>query len=177
MKKVIILLSALILGVATSCDIFPTETLEPGETATISMAGEWYVTCDLIDANGEVFYSGADFFGLDERFLILTYNSAANRQNEIVVDDLENFWEFRVKCIADIESKTFSITSGEDYLNGDLVTLTGKIVENGTTTPSGQPADYIEITCTFASDVYPARYGYAGYRLSGWRNTGFVLDM
>ena len=33
MKKVIILLSALILGVATSCDIFPTETLEPGETA------------------------------------------------------------------------------------------------------------------------------------------------
>ena len=177
MKKVIILLSALILGVVTSCDIFPRETLEPGETATIEMAGEWYVTCDLIDANGDVFYSGADFFGLEEHFIILTYNTAANRPDEIVVDDLENFWEFRVKCSADIDTKTFHVENGEDYLNGDFVTLSGKIVENGTTTPSGMPADYIEITCTFGSDPYPTEYGYAGYRLSGWRNTGFVLDM
>lgn len=177
MKKVIILLSIVVLGIASSCNIFSRETLEPGETATIDMAGEWYVTCDLIDASGQVFYSGAEFFGLDERFLILTYNSAKNDASEIIVDDLESFWEFKVKCAANPSTKTFSVTNGEDFLNGDTVTLTGKIVENGTTTPSGQPADYIEITCTFGSDPYPARYGYAGYRLSGWRNTGFVMDM
>lgn len=175
MKKVLILLSALVLGfVAVSCD---RNTLEPGQTAAMELAGEWYVTCDLIDASGNVIFTGADAFGLEERFLLLTYNTAKDVATEIFIDDLEEFWPVKVQCTGDPSALTFGVTDGANLYEDEAVTVTGKIVKNGTKTPSGQPADYIEVLFTFQGDTLPSAYGFNYYRLSGWRNTGFVLDM
>jgi len=171
MKKVFYIIAAAALVLLASCQKDPI-----GGTAVQDLSGQWYVTCDLIDANGEVFATGSDFFGLDERFIILTYNTASNKDNELFVDDLGNFWEFQCVSTCDLKTLSFNAKDATDIVNDDTVTLTGKVVLNGTSTPSGQPADYIEINCTFGSDGDPAKYGYDHYRLTGWRYTGLVND-
>lgn len=172
MKKIIYIAIAIVASfVMASCEKDPI-----GGSAVQDMSGEWYVTCDLMTAGGEVFATGADFFGLDDRFMILTYNTAADKDNELFVDDMENFWAFQCVTSCNLQNLTFTAADAEDLLYGDTVTLSGKIVKNGTTTPSGAAADYIEIDVTFGSDEYPAEYGYDHYRLSGWRYTGFAND-
>ena len=70
MKKLIYFACMLAgLFMMTSC-----EKDEIGGTATQSLAGEWYVVADAVDANGNIVYE--DFWG--ERFLVNTYNTAAN---------------------------------------------------------------------------------------------------
>ena len=44
------------------------------------------------------------------------------------------------------------------------------------TTPSGMPADSIVFIVTFDDDDYPEAFGYYGYRVSGYRYTGFAAD-
>lgn len=171
MKKIFYILSIAAVALFASC-----AKEEIGGTACQDMAGQWYVTCDLIDAAGEVMATGADFFGLDERFMVLTYNTAANDPKEMILDDCGNFWEFSCKIACDPAGMTFSAKDAVDYMNDDKVTVTGKIVKDGTETPSGMPADYIEMVINFGSDEYPKEYGYAAYKLSGWRYTGFEND-
>jgi len=178
MKKIFYIFAIAIVTLLTSCQKDPI-----GKTAVQEMSGQWYVTCDLIDANGEVVATGSEFFGYDDRFLIITYNNSTNKENELIVDDREKLYikksfEFSIKCIStcDLKTYTFSAVDAEDIRYGDTVTLSGKIVKDGTKTPSGQKADYIEFTYKFGSDPYPAKYGYDHYRLSGWRYTGFAED-
>ena len=64
----------------------------PGMTETVDLAGQWYVQVDYVD--GEDVYE--DFYGIG-RILMLTYNTSANKADEMIIDDLGNFWEFKVK--------------------------------------------------------------------------------
>lgn len=175
MKKILYFLAIAAATILASC-----QKVEPvGGTAVQAMSGQWYVTCDIITADGQVLATGEEFFGLPSRFVVLTYNTAENTATDLIFDDLENFWEF--KCVTKITSSdesgfTFSATDAEDILNGDTVTLTGKVVRNGGKNASGLPVDTIEVNCTFGSDEYPAKYGYDHYRLTGWRYTGFAAD-
>lgn len=143
---------------------------QPGMTATVDMAGQWYVQCDLID--GDDVYE--DVYGIG-RFLVLTYNTAANDPKEMILDDLGNFWEFKVKIACDPLNKTFSASEAQnlvpDYEKLVCEVSNGKIVYGGTTTPSGQPADCITFDISFSDDDEGIVY-----RLSGWRYTGFELD-
>ena len=172
MKKAIYLLMLVVSMVFTSC-----EKDEIGGTATEALSGEWYVRLDCVDASGNVVYSGEDFFGMG-RFLLNTYNTAAHKNNEIWVDDLGNFWQFQVKASANINNLTFQ-TSGaaaNNYYECDVTVEGGKITLNGATTPHGTPADAIELYVTFSDDTYPADYGYAKYKISGYRYTGLASD-
>ena len=118
---------------------------EIGGTATEKLAGQWYVQADAVDSDGKVI--SEDPYGAG-RFRVLTYNTSENTTTDLFVDDLKNFWNFKVK---------------------------GKIVINGTKSPSGQPADYIEMLVRFSDDENaPAQYEYL--KLSGWRYTGFAND-
>lgn len=169
MKKILYFLAtASICFALSSC-----KKDEIGMTSTVDMAGQWYVQVDgAYNGSSEVM---EDPFGMG-RFLIYTYNTAANNSNEMIISDQGNFWDFSVKVACDPSGKTFSVSDGNNLAYDCKVTVTnGKIVENGATTPSGQPADYIEFYLLFSDDDYVPEY-YDTMKFSGWRYTGFVND-
>ncbi|MCD7933303.1 MAG: hypothetical protein LUH15_19185 [Tannerellaceae bacterium] len=176
MKK-IILLSIMIAGIfLTSC-----EKDKIGGTATESLAGEWYVTVDAMNADGSTW--GEDPFGIGH-FLIATYNTAANIESEIWVDDSKQFWGFKVKAKADANTLTFSVTNAENGYEKEheddedciVSIMDGKILLRAATTPSGMPADSIVFKVTFSDDTNTTNYGFDHYKISGYRYTGLAND-
>ena len=137
-----------------------------GGTATESLAGQWYVQANMVNADGSVI---EDPYGLG-RFQILTYNTSANNPNEIWIDDSKNFWNFKVKANGDINTLTFGAASAENQ-RGDEITINitnGKIIKNGGMQNNGSPADYITMDVEFSDD--PGTI----YRLEGVRYSGLV---
>ena len=170
MKKAIYLLLMAVCAVMTSC-----EKEEIGGTATQALAGEWYVTADAVDEYGNVLEE--DFFGIGH-FHVNTYNTAANVPNEIWVDDLGNFWEFKVKASADVNNCTFSTPDSvaNAYYDCKVLIEGGKILPDAATTPHGTAADSIVFYVSFNDDTYPEEFGFAKYRISGYRYTGLASD-
>ncbi len=162
----------LTMTLTTSC-----EKEEVGNTATVATAGQWYVTVDAVDESGNVVYEDADLFGLG-RVLLLTANTAANSATEMIVDDLQNFWGYRVKVTVDPVNMTFATNTTENNnLNGEDINVTitgGKIVKDGGVQNNGSKADYIEFYVNFSDDQYPAAYGYAKYHVYGIRYSGLA---
>ena len=162
----------LTMTLTTSC-----EKEEVGNTATVATAGQWYVTVDAVDESGNVVYEDADLFGLG-RVLLLTANTAANSATEMIVDDLQNFWGYRVKVTVDPVNMTFATNTTENNnLNGGDINVTitgGKIVKDGGVQNNGSKADYIEFYVNFSDDQYPAAYGYAKYHVYGIRYSGLA---
>lgn len=147
---------------------------EVGGTATEALAGEWYVTMDAVDANGNVVYE--DVWGVG-RQILLTYNTVANIPTEMYVDDIGNFWEFKIKVKCDADARTFSGSSvANEYYDCNVTIEEGKILPGVATTPHGTPADSISFYVSFSDDPYPADYGYAKYHISGYRYTGLAED-
>jgi hypothetical protein len=173
MKK-IFLYTALLLSslfFVTSC-----EKDEIGGTVTQKMAGDWYVRLDCIDADGNVVYTGEDFFGLG-RFHLDTYNTATNISTLMWINDNDNFWSFKAKMNIDLKAMTFQVTDAQNEAYDSKLTITdGKILNGAATTPSGMPADSIVFKISFNDDPYPAQYGYKEYRVGGYRYTGFTKD-
>ena len=171
MKKLIYFACMLAgLFMMTSC-----EKDEIGGTATQSLAGEWYVVADAVDANGNIVYE--DFWG--ERFLVNTYNTAANTATEIWINDNNNFVKFAAKLSCDIKDLTFQSNGAavNSKRNNSQVTVEGgKIVLGGAETPHGTKADYIEFYVSVSDDKYPAVYGFDKYKISGYRYTGLTED-
>ena len=151
---------------------------EVGSTATECLAGEWYVTVDLVDASGNLKYTGEEFFGIG-KFIVDTYNTAANISNEMWLDDMGNFWEFKVKVNANVNDLTFQTNGAVEntsYEGCDVTVSDGKILPQAATTPHGTPADSIVFFVSFSDDSYPAKYGYDKYKISGYRYTGLASD-
>lgn len=164
MKKIIYLMLASVVLFA-SCAKDPI-----GNTATVSMAGEWYVTVDVVDENGEVIYE--DPYGMGP-VIFSTFNTAANKADEMFVFDNNNFWEFQVQVKADPAAMTFATDGmGENLVYESGVQISsGKITVGGATTPSNMPADAIEFLLSFDDD----KYGFI-HKVHGYRYTGFVAD-
>jgi hypothetical protein len=161
--------------VAIAAFLISCEKEEIGGTATEKVAGEWYVTADAADANGEIAIE--DFFGIGH-FNILTYNTGKNVPTELWLDDSGNFWEFKVMVDLDYGARLFS---SKDFVDNHAyeskVKISGgKILYGAATTPSGMPADSIVFYVSFDDDDYPANYGYENYRISGYRYTGLAGD-
>lgn len=158
-------LIALITAALSSC-----EKEDIGMTATVDLAGEWMVTVDAVGPDGSVVMD--DPFGLGY-IQIITYNSAANRPDEIIVNDLEGFWDFTVKVPCDINAKQFGSDSWLDNMAYDckVKIFNGKVEFGATETPSGMPADAIEFEVAFDDDSNGA-YGIDHYLVKGYRRTG-----
>ena len=109
MKRIVYLFVAVLLF--ASC-----EKNEIGSTATESLSGQWYVNVDAVDENGNVVYTGAEFFEFYNNFLILTYNTSDNDQDVMFIDDLKNFWTFKSKVDCSTSSLTFSMPDVEKYI-------------------------------------------------------------
>lgn len=166
MKKIIYALTIL-----ASCILFAScEKTPVGMTATVEMAGEWYVQADLCDASGNV--TERDYYGMGN-WHTMTFNTSANIPTEMYVTDLGNFWDYTVKVKVDPNSMTFATEGAVDNEAYDCkVTISnGKISLGTATTPSGMPADAIEYIVSFDDDD-PNTF----YKVSGYRYTGFALD-
>ena len=178
MKKLLYLCMAVLSMTFVSC-----EKDEIGGTATESLAGEWYVTVDAVDEQGNTVYE--DFYGLG-KVLMNTYNTSANVANQMWVDDKGNFWGFKVKAASDVQNLTFTTNGAVDNTNitssddGDYYCKVniegGKVLPKAGTTPHGTAADSIVFYVSFDDDAYPAAYGYSKYKVSGIRYTGLKQD-
>lgn len=181
MKKIAYFICSLLVGVAlTSC-----EKDEIGGTETEATAGQWYVTVDGADENGNVVEKFKDLYGLG-RVLMLTTNTAANTPNEMIVTDLGNFWDFKVKVSCDQQGKTFQTNTTEnnnlveDHEDINVSVTGGKIIPQAGRQNNGSPADSIVFYVTFSDDLTdegvptPQAYGFAKYKVSGIRYSGLV---
>ncbi|MDR1224944.1 MAG: hypothetical protein LBL07_19005 [Tannerella sp.] len=153
------------------CSLFITgceDETDPGGTAVKKMAGDWWVTVDVIDGETNL----GDDYGLGH-ILMYTYNTAANKMTEMWLEDGGHFWDYKLKVDVQYENRTFS-TSGmvDNQAYESQVSITdGKIMEGAATTPSGMPADSIIYYVQFDDDNEGIRY-----RISGFRRTGFPAD-
>jgi hypothetical protein len=177
MKKVLYFAALLFCAALTSC-----EKEEIGGTATESMAGDWYVTFDAADENGNVYVDSdgdawTDPFGVGQVH-VATYNTAANTGSELIVDDLGSFWEFKVKASCDQQGLTFQTNTSDnnnmvaDYEDINVTITGGKILPKAGHQKNGSPADSIVFYVSFSDDDYSAAYGYAKYKVSGIRYSG-----
>lgn len=149
---------------------------EIGGAATEKMAGEWFVVGDAVDSEGNVVFEDTDLFGIGY-FHLDTYNTSSNSLTEMWINDNGNFWDFKARININFETMTFAAANVENQAYESKVTIEdGKIILGAATTPSGMPADSIVFTVTFDDDPYPEAYGYYGYRVSGYRYTGFAAD-
>jgi hypothetical protein len=172
MKKILYTLGIISLTLLSSCAKDPVFKAE-----SVDMCGQWYVTCDAVDASGNVVFEDPDLFDIGQ-FIILTASTANNTATEMLLADTcdDTFWDFRCKITVDPATMTFSATDSENFFSDDCTaTVTGgKIIKNGATTPSGQPADAIEFYILFSDDenldYYDRLY------VHGYRYTGFVKD-
>ena len=171
MKKLFFAICALATLTFASCEKEPI-----GGTATEKMAGQWAVTLQHCDADGNLLYGGADLFGIGE-FLVLTFNDALNSPDSLFIQDYKGaFWDFKVKAACDQANGTFAIKAGYDYQNGiDVDVINGKILRGAAKTPSGMPADSIVFEIAFSDDPYVGSY-YDHHRITGYRYTGLAGD-
>ena len=128
MKKIVYMAAALLLTMAvTSCS-----KEDIGNTATESMAGEWYCTVDAVDESGNPIDGGEDYWGLEAatgnaRTRILTYNTTANDPTQLWVNILGigNFaadyknpdypnYDFKIKTTCNQSAMTFAATEAEN---------------------------------------------------------------
>ncbi|MDE5664621.1 MAG: hypothetical protein K2G17_02690 [Duncaniella sp.] len=155
------LFMTLVVAALTSC-----EKEDVGETATVSLAGEWMVTVDLVDASGNVVMEDPYGMGYVQ---VITYNTAANIPTEMWISDLGNFWDFTAKVPCDASTQTFGSSSpltNEAY-ESNLTVTDGKVTFGGTLSPSGAKADAIEFYITFSDDDPGMKYLMKGYRRTG----------
>ena len=156
---------SLLLAVTTSC-----EKEEIGGTAVQDMCGEWYVTVDAVDSNGNIIYQ--DPYGMGV-FPLFTYNTNANVPTEMYIDDDGNFWAFRVIVNVDYANKTFSASGAIDDYYGIMVDVAqGAVVKDGGKSMAGYTADSISFMVRFEDDEDAEAGEWDYFLIHGYRRTG-----
>ncbi len=171
MKKYFVTILAAFIFFTFGCE----KVTDPGGTAVEKMAGDWWVEYEIVDLSTGSSYEEYDNYPGSGHYLIYTFNTAANTDDEMWINDDGNFWDFQVKAAVDYADRTFSthptdtisVVPGYDI---SVKIYEGKVLEGAATTPSGSPADSIFFIAEFEDDP-----GY-GYVLKGFRRTGFAAD-
>lgn len=160
MKRLVYILVILLMGTTIySCQ----ESYEVGSSATEKLAGEWWFA--ILDENGDVM---VDYEGIAAR--MTTYNTADNGANELWVDDLEHYWEFKAKVKANVETLSFGSADSVNnvYYDENMIVRDGQIWEGIATSKDGNVTDSIRLTTVFSDGTILI---YAGHR-----HTGFEED-
>jgi hypothetical protein len=165
MKNIIYIIFISLLGFSfQGCE----DDYEPGGTAVKDLAGDWWVTVDIIDGSDTT-------YNINGHFLMNTYNTAANIPTEMWLEDDGNFWDYKLKVSVVNDNLTFSTADFVDNTAYDSkVKITdGKVILNGTKSPSNTTVDYIEYKIQFDDD---GEGGTVIYYIHGFRKTGFPED-
>ena len=156
MKQLKFIFFLSILFGAVSCDL--TDEPEIEGVAIQEMTGEWWVAMS----------AGGSDFGY---FLFTTYNTASNSTSEMFLDDLHNFWDFKVRASINFDAKTFSGTDLTNLSYESSVTITnGTITMKSTESTGGNITDGISFDLEFSDDAGTIYHG------EGYRRTGFQED-
>ena len=156
MKKITLILIAALL-IFTSCQ----KLKDPGATAAVKVANEWWVTLDSVGI--------PDYYGIGH-LKIATYNTSAN-DNTIWIDDYQNIWPFKIKTPVDYNTLTFSTTAAQsEYTNITVNVTDGKIFPKLGHSRSGNIVDSIHMGIEFSDD--PGTM----YEINGVERTRFVED-
>jgi len=128
MKKTIYLALMLLALGFISC-----EKEEVGGTATQDVAGEWYVTIDMIDSGGDT-NSAADMVEAGwydvEKGIIRTFNTAANVADKMYISDMSTFGG-GVKGYSNISPYLcFNVPVNIDQATGTFSTANNDFVTN-----------------------------------------------
>ncbi len=172
MKKIfypIFLLMALSAGLI-SCNVETNE--EPGGTAVEQMAGNWDVTFDAVDKDGNVVYDDPFGFGV---FTVSTYNTASNSSTQMWLLD-EEWWNTKFRVDVDLKNNTFEATERDYDLKGTgkAVVTKGKVMLGAGKNLHGMPCDSIYYEIWYNDDPNPEENGYDHYAFHGTRTTGFT---
>ena len=177
MKKALIIVFALAFA-CFACQKNPVEN-----TATVDLAGQWYVIYNCLDENGEPIEGFEDF---NEGYsMALTFSTASNTKDSIWVSDSKdmNLLGYQVKVPCNLQTLTFGSENVETnvygpgkYIGDKAIVRNGKIMKGAATTPSGMPADSIYFELKLIDDAIAAAYGYDSYQVCGFRYTGFAAD-
>lgn len=161
MKKVILYMSVVMLFIS-ACD--RKEDFEQINSSTVAVSGEWWVQYST-DGYESGFYK------------LHTYNTAKDDGTQIWIEDVDEWWIYKVKCPVNVSALTFSGVDmiSEAYYDGDLYDISinitnGKIMNDISLQPSGVLADSIYFEIEFEDD--PGTI----YIASGFRKTGFLED-
>ena len=134
---------------------------DPGATAAVNMANEWWVTLDSV---GKADYSRIG------HFKIASYNTSAN-EDSIWIDDLGHGWNVKFKAKADFSNLTFGASNSSNLYYPITVNLNdGKVLLDAGHTRSGNVADSIHMKLVFSDD--PG----AIYEMNGVARTRFAED-
>jgi len=159
MKRIIVIVAGLAMVTFLSCSKKP----DTGGTATQNMANEWWV----------VLYNGTT--AETNHAHIYTYNTSANTNNELWVDDGGHVWDFKVKASADLSAMTFAANQVKSVVPGyDIkVNITeGKILKDAGRSKTGNVTDSIFMKISFEDDPVPGTV----YTLRGHARTRFSED-
>jgi hypothetical protein len=185
MKDKFLIIIVVITLIFTSCK----QEYTNWYASTYDLAGEWMVTVEQSVAEYEYIFEGkgempnsANIESWEWEDLydsgitnVLTYNTAKDVSNELIVDDVHSFWDYKVVVNANLDAKTFEIgnTPNLAYDDCDISIIRGKIMLDAATAPgSGNKADSIIFYIKFSDDGY----GFTYMKVSGFRKTGFEED-
>ncbi|NJK84708.1 MAG: DUF5011 domain-containing protein [Bacteroidales bacterium] len=169
MKKLHYIAGILLVFNFYSCE---QEEIDPGKVKSNAMSGEWFVLYNHPVYGDDPFQVGYT--------RIITSSTAAESENEMIITDESNFWDYRIKCSFNEATNTFG---GNDtlinYVSGyDIKVLVrnGQIIPDAVSLASGVMADSIYFELWF-EDLEDAT-GIPGDTLlvSGYRRTGFLED-
>lgn len=191
MKRILTIALAFAALALTSCQKEPV-----GGTAVEAASGEWYVKAYAVfeDGSMEDVY-GADWFGVFDKFHLLTYNASDNTDGVLYVDDLAVLYsteyfnateDFKVKTNVNLSDLTFSATGAVNEYGGNAIDIQGGILKNAAKNASGMPVDSIWMTVKVEGSEAAATMNYYWgdeyltqwdhYLVTGTRYTGFALD-
>jgi hypothetical protein len=193
MKKVLYFAALSLLTTFTACE---KEDIE--NTATVNMAGQWYVTIDAVDAEGKPITqaadgsanSGEDYFGTG-KVLLLTYNTAANSSTEMWLDNLGvgNFaakyasygyypsYTIKTRVKIDQNALTFSSVESENFGDGyEWWSLQNKTDESGNPILDGEGNPEQEEVMDHEEKAMPVTIEGKILPMAGTQNNGSKAD-
>ena len=138
---------------------------QAGTTATVKMSNGWWVNVSVKGQPGNLFSTPVFF---------QTYNTASNSPDSLWVDDLGNFWNFRIVATANYANLTFSAMGITNKYYADTVNISnGKVLLKAGHSRAGNITDSIYMETQFSDDS-PA-FGNT-YIIAGTARTGFDED-
>lgn len=117
-----------------SLGLLSCEKDEPGGTATESVAGEWYVTIDVIGKNTADTITAADMVEIGlwstEKGIIRTFNTAANVPDKMYISDMTVFGDGQGGSGSISPYLCFQVPVNVNQATGEFATVNGDFVKN-----------------------------------------------
>ena len=174
MKKYLLLIAAALVMGFTSCDSDPSDSsTSGGGTKVEKLAGAWVVSVFTCDAQGDIAnidswnWEEVGAFGSD----LMTYNTAANKSNEMWVDDQGecNFGgddDYSHKVKVNVKGMTFSVENAENQYGKAATIIGGKVLKNAATVEKDRGQSIKTDSIVYYVKVDGTSYGYL--KVSGY---------